>query len=84
MTQKETEDCPFCDGYGVAVTFDRWMFTCCCCNGSGWIAKRNPEAVALGKAHREKRLARREALRDCARRLDMDVGDLVLMEKGIK
>lgn len=84
--------CPRCDGSGKTgpVHINRgskpheWRSEMACdfCGGAGKISEDQADAMKLGKAFRERRVARDESLREAAKRLGMKASELSALERG--
>lgn len=83
--------CPQCGGrkYMLALVdyADRsksgsQQIACHVCDGEGTIDPQRARWIAIGRAHRERRVLAHESVRACAARLGIDALELSLMEFG--
>ena len=85
------DKCQRCGGTGSIgpVLFDsandagyRKSMPCDDCDGTGQWDEAKTERWRIGRAHREKRVARDESLRECAKRYGMTAAQLFDFEHG--
>lgn len=76
--------CPSCDGIGELYSgFNAIIFRCDRCDGAGECPSVMEGWILHGKTLKNNRIARRVTLKDEAARLNIDVGILSKMERGI-
>jgi len=83
MTEELKHQCPECGGSGRIIAFDGIILgECQMCRGYKTIPNHQLEWIASGKALKEQRIDRRITLRDMAKHLDINAGELSQMERG--
>lgn len=79
-----TEICIDCDGHGfIPAAFKPISIPCRMCGGTGDMLSIQRQWREAGERHRQKRLNNFENLRDCAKRLNLDVIVLSDAERGV-
>jgi DnaJ-class molecular chaperone len=85
MTTDDTQICIDCNGRGeILPAFHQMGLTITCdrCQGTGQMPRHQLPWIEAGRRLRQERINRRETLRDCATRLNLDVMAVSDAERG--
>jgi RecJ-like exonuclease len=78
-----THNCPECEGAGkFKAAFKPIIINCPLCDGLGMVSDEILRWREYGRRYRARRIERRENMRECAKRLDIDVVKLSNAEIG--